>query len=583
MTTSLVDADSVLAIDVGTVTTRAFLFDAVGGNYRFLAVGTSPTTLSAPLNDVSEGIRQAVENLQEISGRTLLDTGDQLILPSDAGTGVDMVVATVSAGTPLKVIAVGLLDDISLESARNLAISTYAKVVESMGMNDRRKPEKRIDMLMALNPDLLVVAGGTDNGASRSVLKLLDSVGLACYLTPKSQRPHILFAGNPQVAEEVEALLESYSTLHIAPNVRPTLEDEQLGAAQAELRSIFRQVRVQNNPGMQELDGWTGGRLMPAAEAFGRVIRFSSWDHAEKGALGVDLGAGSTTVAAAFNGDLQLNVYAQLGLGAGLVNLLKYTKTENITRWLPFDASENDIRDYIYHKSIYPASIPITPEDLAIEHALAREILRTVARGVRKRFPASPAPPIPGVFPRFEPIIASGSVFTKAPTRGQSMLMLLDGLEPTGITTVFLDQNNVFSSLGAIAEINAILAVQVLTSGPLLNLGTVISPVGNAQYGTPVLRVRVQYESGEEKNVDVKQGSLEVIPLSTGQTASVALRPLHRYDIGMGGAGRGGKINRVVGGALGIVIDARGRPFQPASDLARRQDLLKKQMWKLDN
>ena len=45
----LVDSDSLLAVDVGTITTRAALFDVVEGNYRFIASGHSSSTAAAPL------------------------------------------------------------------------------------------------------------------------------------------------------------------------------------------------------------------------------------------------------------------------------------------------------------------------------------------------------------------------------------------------------------------------------------------------------------------------------------------------------------------------------------------------------
>ena len=63
--------------------------------------------------------------------------------------------------------------------------------------------------------------------------------------------------------------------------------------------------------------------------------------------------------------------------------------------------------------------------------------------------------------------------------------------------------------------------------------------------------------------VEVKQGALDVIPLPLGQSATLIVQPLHRYDVGMGGPGRGGRLE-VQGGSLGVIIDARGRPLQLA-------------------
>src|SRR3972149_6788272 len=122
MATSIVNADSLLAIDVGAIPTRALLFDVVEGKYRFLAVGTAPSTAVAPFRHISEGVHLAILQLQTITGRTLLGVDQRVIIPSQAdGSGVDACVATISAGKPLKVVAVGLLEDISTQSAQNLA------------------------------------------------------------------------------------------------------------------------------------------------------------------------------------------------------------------------------------------------------------------------------------------------------------------------------------------------------------------------------------------------------------------------------------------------------------------------------
>jgi hypothetical protein len=142
-----------------------------------------------------------------------------------------------------------------------------------------------------------------------------------------------------------------------------------------------------------------------------------------------------------------------------------------------------------------------------------------------------------------------------------------------------LDQNNLVSALGAAAESNPLLAVQVLGSNTMLNLGTVITPVGKTRPGTPVLRVRITYENGRENSVDVKYGSLDVLPLNLGEAATLRLQPLHRFDVGMG-PGRGGRL-QVLGGVTGIVIDARGRPITLHADPVRQREIFKKWLWTL--
>ena len=580
--TSIIDADSLLVIDVGTVTTRAMLFDVVDTRYRFLGKGEAPTTAGVPFNNISEGVRQALERLQEITARVLVGADEQVIIPrAEDGSGVDALAAVLSVGEPLKIILVGLLEDVSLESARRLARTTYSKVLDAISLNDRRKPDARIDAIMRIQPDLIVVAGGTESGASQSVLKLLDAVGLACYLMPPAQRPELLFAGNQTLQGDIQNALGEMVPLHFAPNVRPTLEVEQIDPAQVQLGKICTQIRARQLPGVEDLNRQTKGNLLPASAAFGRVIRFLSQAYVtKKGVMGVDVGASATTIAAAFQGELVLGTYPQFGMGRQLASLLEHVSLNDIMRWVVMDVPPTYVHEYIMNKALYPSSIPATLDDLAVEQAIARVMMQSSVKLLSPSFPANIPTSGDGLLPWVEPIVATGSVLVQAPSLGHSALMLLDGLQPTGATTLALDQNHIIPALGVAAAINPTLVSQVIDSTSLLFLGTVISPVGNARPGTPILRLKMIYENGHEASLEVKQGTLEVLPLPVGQKARLQLSPMHRYEVGMGAPGRGGGLT-VHGGLLGVVIDARGRPVALPDDPGRRYELFKKWLWTL--
>jgi hypothetical protein len=61
-----------------------------------------------------------------------------------------------------------------------------------------------------------------------------------------------------------------------------------------------------------------------------------------------------------------------------------------------------------------------------------------------------------------------------------------------------------------------------------------------------------------------------VLPTHQGEKVTLHLRPLHGFDVGMGGPGRSGRVS-AVGGAMGVIIDARGRPLQFSQDPERNQ------------
>lgn len=576
MPASLVEGNSLLAIDIGAVTTRAAYFDVVEGRYRFIAMGQSATTAAAPIRNVVMGAQLAIEHLQSLLGKPLIDKDGRLTMPSQPdGVGVDSLVTTISAGPAIKTQVVGLLADVSLRSIESLAQTTYTRIIDVIGLNDPRSTDEQVDAMVRHTPELVLIAGGMDGGATTSIQKMLEVIGLAAYLMPEAKRPAVLYAGNQALAKEVtESLRSIASHVQITSNVRPSLEVEDLAPAQRDLASLVVKVREQQMPQLTELRQLSGGVVLPSAYAQGRMIRFlSSYYASGKGVLSLDVGASAISIGASFDGDLHLNVFPQFGLGEPLAGLLRYTSLDDILRWVPFDIPPETIREYLYQKSLYPAAIPAIAEELAIEQAILRQNLQLAARAMGNRLPPS-LRGRDGLLPSFEPILASGAAITGAATPGQKLLMLLDGIQPTGIGTLALDQNNLLSMLGSASELNSILPIQVIDSGALSNLATVISPVSKSNYGIPILRVKLTRDDGTNQSSEVRMGNLQVLPLETGHTGRLELRPLRRADIGLG-PGRGGVLD-VIGSSLGVVIDARGRPLRLPADDNQRHLLLRK-------
>ncbi|HSL44478.1 MAG TPA: glutamate mutase L [Anaerolineales bacterium] len=578
MPASLVQNESILAIDVGAAVTRAVLFDVVEGQYRFVASGEAPSTAEAPFKDIGLGVREAITNLQKVTGATLLGQHDNnLIAPSQPdGSGVDAVVATISAGPPVKTVVVGLLSDVSLQSARRLAESTYSRIVDTLDLSDHRKPDQQMDSIVRSRPDLVVLAGGTDGGASRSIQKMLEAVGLACYLMPMEKRPMVLYAGNQKLGNDVRELLGGHvGKLEITYNVRPSLEMEDLDPGRHDLARLVSQLRARQIKGVEELNIWSGGNLLPTAYAQGRIIRFlSKMYESTRGLLCVNIGASATSVAAGFDGELVLGVYPQYGLGENLAGLLQQTEIDDIMRWLQLDISPNMLREYMFQKSLYPSAIPATKDEQALAQAVARQALYLAVRAAQKDFPAHARASRDGVMPPLDLILGGGGVISDGTSLGQSLLLLLDAIQPVGIMPVLLDQNNLLPLLGVAASRSHYLPVQVIESGAFIGLGTAVSVIASANYGDQVLRARLSYADGTEARAEVKFGGLEILPLPSGQTARLSLQPLRRADAGLG-PGRSGSVT-VTGGALGVVIDARGRPLHIPSDPVRRRELMKR-------
>jgi hypothetical protein len=566
MTTSIVDAQSVLTIDLGASQTRALLFDVVEGQYHYVASGTAPTTAFAPFRDISEGIHNALDDLQNVSGRTLVDRDSHIIVPSRAdGSGVDRLAVTHSAvGPEIKIVVMGLLGDVSLESIRNLAETNYGLVVEEIGLTDKRRTEIQMDAILKAEPDIILIGGGTDHGASRSVFKLVELVQLVCRMLPTDKRPEVIYAGNQTLAGKIKEGVQKYANILIAPNVRPSMDMEDLNPAQEVLAQAVNRIRTRQLAGMEQLIPNCSVPPMPSVHAFERIIRYLAQSQdPTKGVLGVDVGSSASTAVAAIGTRSALHV-SPIGMGRTAPRILDHCQLEDLARWLPEPIPTSVLRDYIWQKSIFPDNLPMTRETIAMDQALVRQILRLTSRQVLAK--------LEGSNETFEPILASGAVIGRAPTPAQSMLMLLDGLQPTGMTTMLLDQNGILTGLGIAAGFNSLLPVQVLESGILLFLGSVICPVSDEKPKTPILKVKVEYEKGGESTFEIEQGSLVVLPVPLGQKAKLRFKHLRRVDI-LPGRHEG---CQVIGGACGVVIDARGRPLRLPQDEAKRYAILQK-------
>mgnify|MGYP001243205167 CR=1 FL=1 len=566
MSTPTAEAESLLSIEIGTIHTRALLFDLVDGQYRFLGASRVLSTYGAPFYDISEGIFQALKQLQDGTARNFLEDS-RLVIPGRAdGAGIDSLVLTYTAGPGLRIAVLGLLEDVSLESARRLVTSTQGVLVEAIGLNDHRKHEVQVDALLKAKPDLIVIAGGTEKGATRSVGKIIELVSMVLQLTPRDHLPEIMYAGNQAMQKHVTEALSRFGEVQVAPNVRPTIDNEVLAPAQEMLAKTVTRIRNQHLGGLQAYASITSAAPTPSSHAFGRMVRYlSQINNPQKYVLGVDLGASYTTLAAAQEGKLELSVYP-LGLGAGLKYALEKSDLAEITRWLPMHIPDDQVRDYLWQKTLFPASIPASVETLAIEQAAARQILNLAVRTHRARYQ--------NPLQSFEPVIVSGSALAQT-SPAQTLLMLLDGLQPVGTTTFVLDPYGLTPALGAAAEVNAMLPVQVVESNAFVNLGTVISPLSNARYGTSIMNVRIEYESGEEAIHEIRQGNLYQLPIQPGQTARIHMEPLRPIEIDpMHNADT--RSFKVIGGVCGTVIDARGRPLALPADDSRRRDMLKK-------
>ena len=129
---------TILATDCGSTTTKAILIEYIDNEYRLTYRGESPTTVEAPFEDVTRGVLNAIVELEELSGRTILDS-ETIISPVKDNKGVDIYISTSSAGGGLQLMVAGVVKNMTGESAERAALGAGAIVMDILASNDKRQ------------------------------------------------------------------------------------------------------------------------------------------------------------------------------------------------------------------------------------------------------------------------------------------------------------------------------------------------------------------------------------------------------------------------------------------------------------
>src|SRR5437588_6919962 len=115
-------ASSLLVADCGTVFTKVSLFGLVEGQYRLMARGEAPTTVAPPDEDITRGIIQAINIIEFVTGRHFVSEGRIISPEQPIGDGVDVFIATISAGGPMRLVVLGAVDG-TMEGLVSQAVS----------------------------------------------------------------------------------------------------------------------------------------------------------------------------------------------------------------------------------------------------------------------------------------------------------------------------------------------------------------------------------------------------------------------------------------------------------------------------
>jgi len=389
--------------------------------------------------------------------------------------------ARVGLGRPLRVALLYGRDDASRREVARVALAAAAEPSAVVPTDDPRSFGELAQALRDAVPDAVLVR--PEPKGVPAMAELLEALRLGCLL----QRP----------APRIFAIADA----RVADQLRPAAAGLpfEVSSDVAELVVALRAFRRGADQDLTLRD--------ELIEDAARSLAASTGGDA----LVIDVSESSTSCVLARAEELEAAHSVPLGLGAAADHVVARAGLDRVRRWLPRPVDAPALLERVFNRALWPGALPATESALALEMALAREAIAHTLRDAEyagldvAAMRASPAVLVTGRAASF-------------PRPAQTLLVAVDGLEPTALTTVFREPDD-----GRAERIALVLS---------------ISPRRSAI-------VRLTHAGGRAEH-RVARGAFMLVPISGDVDVSV----------------KGARVKGIAhAGALGVLIDARGRPL----------------------
>jgi len=540
--------DSLVVADFGRGISRAYLLESISGGFRFVAKAEHRTTTDLPYEDMSQGWYNLLRQLEWSSGRGLT-VRDKLAMPQLAsGDGVDGLLISASFGEPIRVAILEAGQSAVAGPVLDALRRVHTRVFHASAPSSRKDggwAATQADALRSFQPEmaLLIIGAGAQDAMPR-LLQLAKQVGMIGTVS----RAIVIADGQAQ-EQGVAALGNKLKVRSISPVVRAPADIA--GEIERELGEGF-QIRLRTSDFEVIADDAIQAPIS-RAHAVDLVNRFIARAFKRQVlTIGVDDGAHAHWA----SGDQgAISALPQVDLTTAITGLTS-REVSDATCWLPFESTEDELVTWALNRSIRPWTIAEQPRDLAIEQALARQVARRAVSEIGRTQPMALA----GV-----DLVIGGPVFARWNQPGAAALALLDSIDivpNNGVVDLALDPDGLMAVAGVVGTIDPTLASSLFEYDALTHLGSAIVIGGATSPGDVACRGEIHFDNGEMAQFSVLSGSVEVVPLKSGESATIVLRTERKFSIGGHPAGKTVTLaeeRRIVGGTVGVLIDARPR------------------------
>ena len=258
----------ILLIDFGSTYTKLTAVDVEGE--RILGTAASYTTVQT---DIGDGLRKGLQLLEQKTGK--LD--------------YEKTYACSSAAGGLRMVASGLVPELTSEAAKLASLGAGAKIV---GLYSYQMTEEDIEEIARLKPDIFLLVGGTDGGNTACIEHNAQLLA-----TMKPEFP-IVIAGNRNSARKCREYLAGCET-YICPNVMPKFGVLNIEPTQKQIREIFLN-RIIQAKGLSKAAELLSDIMMPTPSAVMAAMELLSEGCEGESGIGdliaVDVGGATTDI-----------------------------------------------------------------------------------------------------------------------------------------------------------------------------------------------------------------------------------------------------------------------------------------------
>ena len=352
-----------LTVDFGSTYTKVTAIDSA--SCKVVGTAAAFTTIET---DVMEGLRNALQKLETEIGEFKYD---KLLCCSSAAGG-------------LKMVALGLVPELTAKAAKMAASSAGAKVVKTYSFEISQAEQQEI---YDINPDLVLLCGGTDGGNKEVIL------ANARRLCDIKRNFAIIAAGNKSASYELEEIFKSSGReCVITENVMPQFNKINILPAKQKIKELFIS-RIIDAKGLSKVQKMCENQIVPTPLAVLTGCELLSKGHGVDAGIGdlmaVDLGGATTDVYSMADGAPTIenvlvkglpepyskrSVEGDLGMRYSLTSLADELNMEVFAQEI--GVQQEKIEAWINRCSAHPATLPTCEEEAKIEQGLARNAVR---------------------------------------------------------------------------------------------------------------------------------------------------------------------------------------------------------------